>query len=228
MQRSQINRVIDEACELFAALQFRLPPFAFWSPEQWRSLGSEADEIRDNGLGWDVTDYGRGDFVRVGLLLFTIRNGNHARPGAYPKGYAEKIMMVREQQVTPYHYHWNKREDIINRGGGNLVIELYRADADDRFAAEPVSVAVDGVRRSVAPGGTVLLTPGESICLEPCVYHSFYGEAGAGPVMVGEVSDVNDDETDNRFFETLGRFPEIVEDEAPRYLLCTEYPRPGG
>ena len=36
--------------------------------------------------------------------------------------------------------------------------------------------------------------------------------------------DENDDNTDNRFYEPLGRFPEIEEDEPPYRLLCTEYP----
>ena len=224
MKRSEINRLLDEACEFFTSCHFRLPPFAFWTPEQWRRTGPEADEIRDNELGWDVTDYGLDRFHEVGLLLFTIRNGNHAREQDYPKGYAEKIMMVREAQVTPYHFHWNKREDIINRGGGNLVIELYHADDQKMFSDREFSVAVDGVRRHVRPGDRVILTPGESICLEPYVYHTFYGEAGGGHVMVGEVSDVNDDRADNCFYEKVGRFPEIVEDAEPRYFLCTEYP----
>ena len=224
MKRSEINKLVDEACEFFSSCHFRLPPFALWTPERWQATGSEANEIRDNELGWDVTDYGLGRFYEVGLLLFTIRNGNHARAEAYPKGYAEKIMMVRESQVTPYHYHWNKREDIINRGGGNLVIDLYHADDRNKFSNREFSVSVDGVRRAVGPGDRVILTPGESICLEPYVYHTFYGEKGGGSVMVGEVSDVNDDRSDNCFYEELGRFPEIIEDEAPRYYLCTEYP----
>ncbi len=224
MKRSEINNLLVEAAEFFSSSHFQLPPFAFWSPERWQSTGPEADEIRDNELGWDVTDYGLGRFYEVGLLLFTIRNGSHARGDTYPKGYAEKIMMVREQQVTPYHYHWNKREDIINRGGGNLVIELYLADERNRFSDNHFSVSVDGVRRPVAPGDRLILSPGESICLEPHVYHTFYGEKGGGSVMVGEVSDVNDDRADNCFYEELGRFPEIVEDEEPRYHLCTEYP----
>lgn len=226
MKRSEINRVILEAGEFFESLNFKLPPFAYWNPDQWRTAGRKADEIRDNELGWDVTDYGLGTFFEVGLLLFTIRNGNHARRDAYPKGYAEKIMMVRERQVTPFHFHWNKREDIINRGGGNLAVELYRADENDRFSDETFSVSIDGVRRNVAAGDTVMLTPGESICLEPFVYHTFYGEKGAGSVMVGEVSDVNDDKSDNRFYDVLGRFPDIVEDEKPVYYLCNEYPAP--
>ena len=224
MKRSEINKLLDEACDFFSSCHFRLPPFAFWTPDEWKNIGPEANEIRDNELGWDVTDYGLDKFYQYGLLLFTIRNGNHARQDAYPKGYAEKIMMVREEQVTPYHFHWNKREDIINRGGGNLVIDLYHADEHDKFSDREFSVSVDGVRRAVTPGDRVILSPGESICLEPYVYHTFYGEKGSGSVMVGEVSDVNDDKSDNRFYDQFPRFPEIVEDEAPHYYLCTEYP----
>ena len=135
-------------------------------------------------------------------------------------------MVVREQQVTPYHYHWHKREDIINRGGGNLVIELYKSNRNNGLGDEEFSVAIDGIRRKVGPGSKVVLAPGESICLEPYVYHTFYGEAGKGTVVVGEVSDVNDDRSDNCFFEKLGRFPEIIEDEPPIHYLCTEYPQP--
>ncbi len=77
--------------------------------------------------------------------------------------------------------------------------------------------------RTLAPGGQVILKPGESICLEQGIYHRFYGEQGKGKVLVGEVSAVNDDSSDNRFKETLGRFPEIVEDEAPLHLLANDY-----
>jgi len=86
-------------------------------------------------------------------------------------------------------------------------------------------VAVDGVRRQIAPGDTIVLTPGESICLEPFVYHKFYGKTGAGTVIIGEVSDVNDDCNDNCFLDKLDRYPIIIEDELPLYYLCTEYPK---
>jgi len=224
MKRSEINSSIRAAMALFESRQFKLPPFAFWTPQQWQQVGEEAREIRENGLGWDVTDYGRGNFSHTGLLLFTIRNGNYTNRQRYPKGYAEKIMVVRENQVTPWHFHWNKREDIINRGGGDLVVELYLADENDEFSDKAFEVTIDGVRRKVAPGDKVILTPGESICLEPYVYHTFYGRDGGGTVMVGEVSDVNDDANDNRFYEEIGRFPTIEEDEPAMYYLCTEYP----
>lgn len=69
----------------------------------------------------------------------------------------------------------------------------------------------------------VPLSPGESICLEQGVYHRFYGEPGKGKVLVGEVSMVNDDASDNRFYEPVGRFPEIIEDEEPLHLLASDY-----
>ncbi|NOY82072.1 MAG: D-lyxose/D-mannose family sugar isomerase [Kiritimatiellaeota bacterium] len=223
MKRSEINALIREAKAFFAEHRFAMPPFAFWSPEDWRGRGTEYDEIRDNALGWDLTDFGSGDFLRTGLLLFTLRNGKPGNP-RYTKTYAEKIMIVREGQITPMHFHWKKMEDIINRGGGTLVLELYRADPDDegRFWDRPFDVGIDGVCRTCRPGERVRLGPGSSICLEPFVYHAFWAEGGT--CLVGEVSKVNDDNTDNRFYEPCGRFPAIEEDEPPLHLLCNEYP----
>jgi hypothetical protein len=222
MKRSEINGIITRGKEFFDEMKFRLPPWAFWTPEEWKKHGKECREIVENMLGWDITDFGSGDFSRRGLFLFTLRNG---KPGRGPKPYAEKIMIVEENQETPYHFHWQKAEDIINRGGGNLVIELYGSAADGSFSEEPVTVRIDGIERRVESGGTVVLTPGESICLEPGMYHRFFGENGRGTVLVGEVSAVNDDTTDNRFYEELGRFPDLVEDEEPLHLLVSDYRR---
>ena len=55
------------------------------------------------------------------------------------------------------------------------------------------------------------------------MYHDFAVEAGTGPVLLGEVSQCNDDNTDNRFNPPVGRFPKIEEDEPPYRLLCNEY-----
>ncbi len=224
MLRSTINQLILDAKSLLDRYQIKLPPFALWTPETWRGKGDEVAEIRDNALGWDITDFGSGDFARCGLVIFTLRNGNHQQAARYPKPYAEKILIVQEGQVTPMHFHWKKREDIINRGGGNLVLQLYASTPDEALADTPFSVAIDGVRRHCQPGERVVLTPGESICLEPTIYHEFYGQVGTGPVIVGEVSSVNDDVHDNRFLRPVGRFPQIDEDVAPLHLLCNEYP----
>ncbi len=226
MKRSEINGYIEEAKKLFETISFKLPPFAYWTPEDWAAKGNEADEIRDNCLGWDITDYGEGEYLKTGLLLFTIRNGNYHNQTTYPKGYAEKVMVLKENQVCPMHFHWKKREDIINRGGGNLVIELYRADTEETMSQDDFTVSVDGVRKNCTAGEKIILSPGESICLEPYVYHRFYGEQGKGTVVVGEVSDVNDDEHDNRFLNPLKRFPGVLEDVPPLHYLCTEYPHP--
>ncbi len=223
MKRSEINALIREGEEFFKRHCFALPPFAGWSPEEWKTRGREADEIRSRRLGWDLTDFGSGDFQKTGLLLFTIRNGDVKDPAS--KKYAEKVMIVREGQLTPWHFHWMKAEDIINRGGGGLVIELANATDDESALADTeVAASMDGVVRRVPARGKVTLSPGESITLTPKLYHNFYAEKGGGQVLVGEVSSVNDDATDNRFLEPVGRFPEIEEDEKPYRHLCTEYP----
>lgn len=220
MKRSEINRALAHAVAFFKERQFPLPPWAYWSPDQWRGQGDVVAEIVACGLGWDVTDFGSGDFGSVGLTNFNLRNGilNQTR-----KAYCEKILIVEEDQVTPWHTHQLKLEDIINRGGGNLVIELYQGDDAFQFTDKPVTVRIDSIARTVPAGGKVVLKPGESIFLEPGVFHKFYGERGAGTVLVGEVSSVNDDMTDNIFVENQPRFPQIEEDEAPLYLLVGDY-----
>ena len=202
MKRSEINAALKEMEQMIREYQFAIPPFCNFTPEEWKEKGHDYDEIRDNMLGWDITDYGLGDFDKVGFSLITIRNGN-----------------------LKMHFHWSKMEDIINRGGGNVLIRVYNSTKDeDLDKVNDVHVHVDG-REMVVPAGTqVRLTPGESISIYPYMYHDFEVEEGSGPVLLGEVSQCNDDNVDNRFYEKMGRFPEIEEDEAPYRLLCNEYP----
>ena len=221
MKRSELNNIMKNAVEFIDKMNFKLPPFAFWSPEEWTQKGHEYDEIRDNMLGWDITDFGSGDFLKIGLLMFTIRNGNFNDP-KYVKPYAEKLLIVEDGQITPYHFHWSKMEDIINRGGADLIVKVYNSTEDGRFADTDVDIYMDGRHFTVAAGSTVRLKPGESITLQTGMYHSFWAEGGK--VLLGEVSKVNDDRVDNRFYESTGRFPEIEEDEKPLYLLGNEYP----
>ena len=220
MKRSEINQLIRDSITFFGENKFHLPPWAFWRPGNWKGRYDTCGEIIDNMLGWDLTDFGSGDFHKRGLILFTIRNGNTKRDR---KSYAEKAMIVEEMQETPTHFHWSKMEDIINRGGGNLVMELFSSDEKEGISSQDIIVKVDGVLRTVPSGGKIILEPGESICLEQGVYHRFYGEPGKGKVFVGEVSEVNDDTSDNRFLEVVGRFPQIIEDEEPLHLLVSDY-----
>lgn len=224
MKRSEINRIILQADGFIHEHGFHLPPFAYWTPDEWRAKGPDVTEIVDKRLGWDITDFGQGNFARIGLFLFTIRNGDPANlQTGKGKLYAEKLLIVDVDQVTPFHFHWLKTEDIINRGGGKLMISLYNATPDAQFDDTPVTVSTDGVMRTVPAGGVITLAPGESITLPPYCYHKFWGAESR--VLVGEVSTVNDDSTDNRFFDPLGRFPAIEEDEAPVYLLVSDYDR---
>lgn len=221
MKRSEVNNYVEEAIIFMDKLNFKLPPWGYWSALDFKKNFTESYyEIVENALGWDLTDFGSGEFISQGLLLFTIRNGNLKKP---TKNYAEKIMIVEENQVTPLHHHNHKTEDIINRGGGNLIIELYHSTISNMIDNQSFNLHVDGVERLFEPGDKLLLTPGESVCLTPDIFHRFYGQPGKGKVLVGEVSSVNDDNTDNVFYEKIPRFPEIIEDEPIRYLLSKDY-----
>ena len=222
MKRSELNTIIKDAINFLDRQNFTLPPFGYWTMDEWASVNNECREILDNMLGWDITDFGSGDYLKVGLLLFTIRNGSFKDKQKYPKPYAEKILIVGEAQVTPYHFHWSKMEDIINRGGGNLLVEVYASTETEDKSDLPVNVNVDGRAFEVPAGSVIKLTPGESITLPCGQYHRFWGEKGAGTVLVGEVSSVNDDTVDNRFYEPVGRFPEIYEDEPILYPLFSD------
>ena len=127
MKRSEINRIMRESEQFLDRMRFLLPPFASWSPEDWSRKGPECREIVANQLGWDITDFGGGNFARLGLFLFTIRNGSFAELSK-PTGkwYAEKILIVQPEQITPTHFHFQKMEDIINRG------EIGRASCRER------------------------------------------------------------------------------------------------
>lgn len=222
MKRSEINQCIREMEDLLQEYKFSLPKFCNWTPEEWKEKGHEYDEIRDNMLGWDITDFGKGDFEKIGFSLITLRNGNQKNP-KYKKVYAEKLLMLNEGQRALMHFHWSKSEDIINRGGGVLIIHVYNDDQGE-LGTTDVLVNKDGREYYVPAGTGVELEPGESITLWPHQYHDFEIKPGTGRVLIGEVSMCNDDTNDNRFYEEAGRFPEIEEDEPPYRLLCNEYP----
>jgi D-lyxose ketol-isomerase len=222
MKRSEINQIIRDAETFIQSQGFHLPPFARWTKSDWQSKGNEIQEITEHQLGWDVTDFGLGDYTHKGVLLFTIRNGTLAQLAkGTGKVYCEKILVCQPNQLVLHHFHKAKTEDIINRGGGRLEILLQQADHDGGFNNNELLVSVDGVRTRVNANEIVILKPGESITLEPYQSHQF--RALDSTVLVGEVSTVNDDANDNFFFEPVGRFPEIIEDEPVYRLLCTEY-----
>ena len=225
MKRSDVNAIIEDADALIRRHGFTLPPFAYWTPEEFqaRVADGSARRIADARMGWDITDYGKGRYDEMGLFLFTLRNGQLAD---LERGrgmvYAEKLLITKEGQLSPMHSHIIKSEDIINRGGATLVVELFGADADGNFdGGKGGTVLCDGLERPFAPGEKLRLAPGESVTLNPGDWHAFWGEGGT--VLVGEVSTVNDDVTDNLFREPIGRFAEIEEDVEPLHLLVSDY-----
>lgn len=225
MKRSEINRALLEMEEMCKKYCCFLPSFCNFTPGEWENLGHEWDEVRECMLGWDITDYGLGKFDEIGFSLITIRNGNMKKSEKYPKTFAEKLLYLKEGQYAPNHFHWFKTEDIINRGGGNVLIKLYNSLPDETIDyISQVTFSSDGHKMTLPAGSSFKLTPGDSITITPWLYHDFTVEKGTGPVLLGEVSRCNDDENDNRFEKDIGRFPKITEDEPPYRLLCNEYP----
>ena len=225
MKRSQVNDILLAADDYIRSFGFILPPFAYFSPDKMKQRREEIAGIIDARLGWDITDYGQGKFDEMGLFLFTTRNGSldDLKSGT-GMCYAEKIMISRRDQISPMHRHVIKTEDIINRGGAKLAITMYESDGNgdiDRNA--PVPVTTDGIPRTLAAGETLVLDPGESVTLHPGNWHRFWGEGG--DVLIGEVSTVNDDLTDNIFEEPIGRFSSVEEDVDPVHLLVSDYDR---
>lgn len=223
MKRSRINDIIGESDDFIRHFGFRLPPFAYWSPEEFVANATSARALIDARCGWDITDFGEGRFDELGLFLFTLRNGRLAdlqRGGGMC--YAEKLLISKQDQLSPMHTHVIKAEDIINRGGATMVVQLHGSDDAGGFAEDKGGVVMcDGVARPYAAGEKLRFAPGESVTLVPGDWHAFWGEGG--DVLIGEVSTVNDDETDNLFREPIGRFSSFDEDCAPKHLLVSDY-----
>lgn len=223
MKRSRVNEIMAGADEFIRSFGFVLPPFAYWTPDQFRSRKESAARVIGSRMGWDITDYGQGDFDNLGLFLFTLRNGSLAdlqRGGGMC--YAEKLLISRQDQLSPCHTHVIKAEDIINRGGATLAVKLNGSNPDGTFSETAGGVVrCDGVDRPFAAGEVLKLAPGESVTLMPGDWHAFWGESG--DVLIGEVSTVNDDVTDNIFVSKIGRFAEIEEDVEPTHLLVSDY-----
>ena len=69
MKRSELNGIIGSEIVFMNGRRVPLPPFAYWKKADWAAAGPEYQEIVDNMLGWDITDFGSNDFTKVGLLL---------------------------------------------------------------------------------------------------------------------------------------------------------------
>ncbi len=222
MKRSEIQQAVRWARDFLQQNNFALPMFADWTPEEWKRRRKEADVIIRTMRGWDVTTFGHDDFSKMGAVLFTIRNGLPDGSAGCP--YAEKLILMKEGQVLPNHYHLQKTEDIINRGGGILLIRVYNSLPDGKVDLEnDVRILTDGTERYVPAGTDVEITRGNSMTIYPGLYHLFTPKPGCGDLIVGEVSSVNDDRTDNYFEDSRPRFIPVEEDCPITVPLCNEY-----
>ena len=222
MKRSEIQQAISWAKDFLEQYHFALPMFADWTPEEWKSRRKEAETIIRTMRGWDVTTFGSDDFSKMGAVLFTIRNGLPDGSAGCP--YAEKLILMKEGQVLPNHFHKQKTEDIINRGGGVLVIRVYNSLPDGSVDREgDVRILCDGIERFIPAGTEVEITRGNSMTMYPGLYHEFTPKPGCGDVIAGEVSSINDDHTDNFFEIDCLRFIPVEEDCPITVPLCNEY-----
>ena len=222
MKRSEINRALAWAENLLESNNIRLPRLAYMTPEETRAQGEKLETVKSVMLGWDITDFGTNDFDAVGAVLFTVRNGLLDKPSVGVP-YCEKYILMKPGQRLPKHYHVFKTEDIIVRAGGTLKVNLWNTDKDGNELDTDVHVFMDGFEQVFRAGEDILVTKGNSISLTPGMAHIFGPLEGTGDLIVGEVSKVNDDNTDNYFLEPTSRFADIEEDEKPVHLLCNEY-----
>lgn len=225
MKRSEVNQILHKAEAFIQSHGFVLPPLAGYPPDELRDKRADLADVIAARMGWDITDYGLGDFDQTGLVLFTLRNGR-IQDLIRGRGmlYAEKLLISRRNQLSPMHTHLSKTEDIINRGGAPLIFELFGSDENGAIDPHsPVRFPRDRVSETVPAGGRISLQPGESITLFPGVWHAFWPEDG--DTLIGEVSTVNDDMTDNIFREPIARFSDLVENEPPYRLLVSDYDR---
>lgn len=223
MKRSEINNAISWAKELLEENNIKLPPFGYWTLDEWKEKDDKLKTIKEVMLGWDITDYGKDKFEELGAVLFTLRNGS-LLDSSVGTPYAEKLIVLKDGQRLPIHYHASKTEDIINKGGGILAIKLNNSLEDGSVDHESdVSVDMDGVNYTFKAGEEIHIKPGHSITLRPYQYHLFWALKGAGDLICGEVSSINDDNVDNYNAEDVDRFSTVVEDEKILHPLCNEY-----
>ena len=223
MKRSEINNALVWAKDLLEKNNIKLPPFGYWTMDNWLSKNGELGTIKEVMLGWDITDYGMDKFEELGAVLFTLRNGS-LTDSSVGTPYAEKLIILKDGQRLPNHYHASKTEDIINKGGGILAIKLYKSLKDGAVDyTSDVDIDLDGVKYTFKAGEEIHIKPGDSITLRPYMYHLFWAKEGMGDLICGEVSSINDDNVDNYNAEDVNRFSTVEEDEAILHPLCNEY-----
>lgn len=105
-----------------------------------------------------------------------------------------------------------EEEDIINRGGGKMVMELLNQRNDGRVEEEKeVNVEKDGRIVKKKEGENMKIKKGERVKIMKGNWKDLWGEGG--DVMIGEVQNVNEDMKENILREKIGRLQDIEEKE---------------
>jgi D-lyxose ketol-isomerase len=139
--------------------------------------------------------------------------------------YAAELLLANKEQITPYHCQW-QMEDFINRGGAIPEAKLYNMDnSDPREGIDynlDVHVWCDGMQKTLPAGYVLELRPGESATTTQGLYQQLSAKLGCCAVLLGEVCQSDDDNTDDKFAVSEGSFPTIIEGEPSYWLLCSE------
>jgi D-lyxose ketol-isomerase len=212
-KRSDIESVIGACITLAHENGIHFPNFAYWKVEDWKAHAVETEVMRQVHLGWNVTDFGMGDNLKFGTCSITLRNGLKEHPEVGVP-YCEKLGYFRDGGKLALHFHHYKSEDIICKSvSGRFWLELWNTNEDNSLDEKSdVEIYMDGIKIIKKPGERFYLSCGASITLIPRIAHIFGAEEGGGDLLYGEISKINNDKTDNYFYEPLTRFSEIEED----------------
>lgn len=220
LKRSHVNRIIKDAIDFFESQNISLPEFAYWNGDDWNR--DESALLKQLNPGWEIWDPD-GCFKKVGVCVLDVRKAVCFDDGIQSR-VCENYMMVREGQFCPWHYHRKKVEDIRNSGGGVLAVQLAQITADGKpDTQKPVLVKKNYAVKEMAAGSVVLLHPGDSMILDPMVYHQFWAVEGNGNVVFEEVFEAIEGNDDHFLdYPPEKHLKQIEEDEPALYPLMSE------
>jgi len=89
-------------------------------------------------------------------------------------------MHLAEDQKSVIHYHKSKMEDIINNGGGNILICFWKTLPDGKLSDEDLTLMVDAEPRLLKAGEELRLAPGQSVTIPQKTFHKFWAQKGRG------------------------------------------------
>ena len=220
MLRSEINQIIKKSKSYFNKNNFFLPAWSNWPLNEWKKNINFAKIAHQSQIGWDITDFGKNNFHKEGAVLFSTKMVKR-----YNKliTYSEKLLLLMPNQKIPFHFHKKKTEDIINRCNGVLEMGLYASDSHFKRKKDSFILNIDSIPNKIKPNEKIFLHPGQSITIKPYLCHYLKSSnKNKKTLIVGEVSSLNDDNTDNYFPDKNLRFTKIEEDEEIRIPLWRE------